>query len=502
MTPPPLRWRVRTGVGWREARVSVTAPGLGPVFRDGESRRRCIKSLASTASCMPGAPRGVSEVDVLLSGPSDWDPALAGGDDADGGDGDGGEGGAGALSSTGVSVAEAEQLLTAACAPSLRIPLLLSFLADDRAALLFNPVVRRMVGAAMAEPGCVAAPSSSLPSSLPSSPPSSPHGGSAAPCATSLLVPGTRAAHMPFLVPPSSTSVAVSALASELLHAPRAALQPLLRIAHSIVHMCRAAEFDAGCVTTMMWLVRLLVHVHRTAAGVPSCRARPDTAELRQLLQGGVSSVLSRWNAQAAAVPSRAYSVMFHAHAMLVAGCFIEHMRLHPHDTSKASTRQPREAPGASHVSTLLSGMAFLTMWHFGNYTLTCVTRCVRVDHIHLDTIVSCVTPCVLCWLLVSQVRRSSRAVELCTGGASHGGVCCVPPGVSATPPSIRDGGFQLRDATCLSQRSHDASRCGPVRGCWRGDAQSHGHPSHPAPTLRLHLYLLHVFTHRVQVCC
>lgn len=356
--PMRPRWRVKGDGAWKEARITAHFRGAGSVFGDAEARARRMASTVSPHVYTRHQASGMTETEVLCTSETNW---TWGGP---------------------ASATEMEQLLTAASAPLVRIPLLLSYIANDHEGLLFTPAVRDILSGALLEPG--------------------------------LWLRGGDATCADGLVPSAALRGATygstfGVLLAELLTCPTATVGPLLTVAAKTADMCSNADVGASCVITMLWLVRLLVSVqgYLTAAvaltspsGGPSADAAhvcgvddapgPLLALVSKFLRARAYPLLRLWASQAATRDMLAHGVLVQSHIVLVA-CSALACPYPP------GTDEPSAV--ATDVTAAVAGMAFVTMWHCNNHAVTYVTRVAAVPpflaHAHVLRLANARTRCV-----------------------------------------------------------------------------------------------------------
>ena len=301
--PPRPRWHARIGQQWLDARITATVAGAGSVFADGAARVRRVMSGASAHAYTPGSAHAMTERDVLHTPASTWEGLGA---DA--------------------SAEELEHLLCAATAPQLRIPLLLEYVSRDHVSLLFSPGIRRLMAGALFEPGLWLPDGVGVSTELPAR----------------VRTDAQRSRH--------------GLLIEELQRTPGPTLQPLMRIAEAICTMCGNADVGAGCVTTMLWLARILVDVRGYLASVEvqSTAASADGDAVVAFLHGPVTQALHRWIQQATLARNLAQCVLLRAHLVLVVASGVVGSPL-----------------SAEDVSDMLGSVAFVTMWHGCNHDVT-----------------------------------------------------------------------------------------------------------------------------------
>ena len=325
--PHKPKWRVKADPAWNEARITAHIHGAGSVFGDAEARARRVQSTVSPHVYTRDQARGMTEQEVLCTSETRW-----------------GWGGP-------ASAAEMEQLLTAASAPLVRVPLLLAYVANDHEGLLFTPSVRDLLSGALMEPGLWLHPNDTT-------------------CADG-LVPAAAARG-------GTYGTRHGVLMQELSTCPTSTVGPLLTIAAKTADMCSNADVGASCVVTMLWLVNLLADVQRhLAAAVSADDAQrhstggvcgvddhpgPLLAQVSVFLRERAYPLLQAWATQSSARNMLAHGVLVHAHLVLLACAGVACPYPAGVDKSKAL---------ADDLATALTGMAFVTMWHCNNHSTT-----------------------------------------------------------------------------------------------------------------------------------
>lgn len=229
---------------------------------------------------------------------------------------------------------DAEKLVSYLTVPYLRIPLVLSFFAEDRLGCLFNSAISLLVERVMFEPRAFF-------DDRPFTAPGAPILVEAVP-----LKGKQRAAlGTPF-----------GLLVNECLHAPAGIVEPLLEIGHRVVAMC-VGDYDASFVDLLLLIVRFASRVEGVLAFVAGTDRLPVTPtavaaieelilRLRVFTLRPVRRVLLRYVVAAEAARDVRAAARFHAH----------HAMLFAH-------HRAGELDGDSAAS-LLASSSYVLAWH------------------------------------------------------------------------------------------------------------------------------------------
>lgn len=266
-----------------------------------------------------------------------------------------------------LSQEDAEVFLSALTAPSLRLPLVLSFFAGHRVGALFNAEIRSIVESVMFEPGAFLAPGEFWqPPAEPSSQdavespatvvveaaegmnavdkaangetvgPTAPVTSAANAVRTALGLDQCVSAHNAItVVPVPAADRAMQAtkhgvLLTALLAQPSLVVHPLLELARSAAELCRG-DFRSAFVDLLLFVVTLATRVHsylRAAVNMPtaSSACASQGAGCLRMLAGFFTDtaipMVTAWMGEAEDAAHTTRSTLFHAHAaVLYAAC-------------------------------------------------------------------------------------------------------------------------------------------------------------------------------------